>query len=230
MWFEQPITGKSLPEGHLCFTFDDGPSAQTLEIARCLSERQIPAVFFVVGSQAVANRAILREVVSLGHTLGNHTLTHLRLTASTTSDERAIDEVHGVEELIASADAQTPVLFRAPYGAWNRRLAHVFTRDPRLRSETGPIQWDIDGQDHLCWRKRLNPDVCARGYVEAIDSMPNRSGIVLFHDGTAGTTHNPARNRTGEMIQILTPQLIERGYCFTGLERVVSAIGIEPIT
>ena len=216
MWFERPITGASLPEGHLCLTFDDGPADPgTLEIARYLADQQIPATFFVVGDRASANLAVLPELIRLGHALGNHTRSHTRLTASTTTDRWAMEEVLAPERMIFDAGAQSPVPFRAPYGAWNRRMAWMLNNHAILReSHVGPVGWDIDGEDHRHWRERRSPEDCARSYVSAIESR--RSGIVLFHDATADA-EKPIANRTSEMIPILVPQLRTRGYHFAAL-------------
>ena len=48
---DAPITGKSLLDKTLAFTFDHAPSAFTAEIADLLTSRQINAAFFVVGKQ-----------------------------------------------------------------------------------------------------------------------------------------------------------------------------------
>lgn len=221
MWSERPLCGVGLPDGQLCLTFDDGPAhPATLEIARYLADRQIPAAFFVVGDEAAKHRETLCELIDLGHTLGNHTRSHTRLTASTTTDNWAIEEVLAPEQTLLEAGAQNPIPFRAPYGAWNRRLAYVFNNDRRLReSHSGPVGWDIDGEDHRCWREGRSPEDCARHYLAAIESR--RSGIVLFHDRTADAEKR-AGNRTGEMLRLLIPQLQARGYGFTGLPRPVS--------
>jgi peptidoglycan-N-acetylglucosamine deacetylase len=222
MWSERPSTGESLTDKHLCLTFDDGPAdPATLDIARYLVEQQIPATFFVVGDEAVKHLEAARELIGLGHTLGNHTRSHTRLTASTTTDNWAIEEALAPEQTLVEAGAQRPIPFRAPYGAWNRRLAYLFNNERSLRdSHTGPIGWDIDGEDHRFWREGRSPEDCARDYLMAIESQ--RSGIVLFHDRTADPEKRAAEkqsaNRTPEMIRLLVPQLQARGYRFTGLQ------------
>lgn len=215
MWSERPITGEWVPDKHLCLTFDDGPAdPATLDIARYLADQQISATFFVVGDEAAKHREVLRELIGLGHTLGNHTRSHTRLTASTTTDRWAIEEVLAPEQILLQAGAQSPIAFRAPYGAWNRRLAHVFNNDRSLReSHVGPVGWDIDGEDHRYWREGRSPEDCASNYVTAIES--GMSGVVLFHDRTADAGNDDA-NRTPEMIRLLVPKLQARGYRFTG--------------
>ncbi len=216
MWSERPITGRGMSDGQLCLTFDDGPSdPATLEIARYLADQKIPATFFVVGDEAAKHRELLCVLIGLGHEIGNHTRSHTRLTASTTTDRWAIEEVLAPEQTLLEAGAQRPIPFRAPYGAWNRRLAYVFSKDQRLReSHAGPVGWDIDGEDHRYWREGRSPEDCARSYLAAIESR--RSGIVLFHDRIADAEKHVA-NRSPEMIRLLVPQLQARAYRFTGL-------------
>src|SRR6185437_13126153 len=56
MFSSQPVRGSSLSEGQLCFTFDDGPGAmsrpegpgpRTLDLARFMSEAEVPCTFFM---------------------------------------------------------------------------------------------------------------------------------------------------------------------------------------
>ena len=58
-------------------TFDDGPSSEnTIKILDILKSNNIKATFFIVGSAAEKNPAILKRVVNDGHAIANHTYSH----------------------------------------------------------------------------------------------------------------------------------------------------------
>lgn len=53
-------------------TYDDGPSLATRSMMKHLSEKQLTATFFIVGSRVLEYPDILREQVTQGHHLGMH--------------------------------------------------------------------------------------------------------------------------------------------------------------
>src|SRR5688572_12693903 len=59
-------------------TFDDGPTAFTQEVLDILKQKNVKATFFVMGSELEKNPQIGKDIVSLGHELGNHSYSHTR--------------------------------------------------------------------------------------------------------------------------------------------------------
>jgi peptidoglycan/xylan/chitin deacetylase (PgdA/CDA1 family) len=58
-------------------TFDDGPSPwATRRILQVLKDENVLASFFLVAERALAHQDILREILSAGHTIGNHSFDH----------------------------------------------------------------------------------------------------------------------------------------------------------
>jgi peptidoglycan-N-acetylglucosamine deacetylase len=123
------ITGQSysaLPQPYLmehfgagnglqvALTFDDGPSADaTPKVLDALKQAKVPATFFVVGSEALAEPDLLRRMVAEGHVIGSHTFFHPHL--ETTSPGRLAIEMNAVKSLIAGEVGHTVRLFRPPY-------------------------------------------------------------------------------------------------------------------
>ena len=61
-------------------TFDDGPNPDiTNKILEILSKNNIKATFFVVGKKALQYPDILNNIHSQGHTIGNHSFSHMAL-------------------------------------------------------------------------------------------------------------------------------------------------------
>jgi peptidoglycan-N-acetylglucosamine deacetylase len=76
--FFLPIVSRGRREYRaVALTFDDGPDpATTRRLLDVLSRHGISATFFVTGLRASAHRDLVREILSRGHTLGNHSYSH----------------------------------------------------------------------------------------------------------------------------------------------------------
>lgn len=108
-------------EGLVCaLTFDDGPNGvDTLALLDFLAERQIRAVFAVVGEciRAPGGREILRRTVAEGHVLCNHSTSFADMGEWDAEAVRA-DLAENLR-IINEAVADVPVPFwRAPNGSW----------------------------------------------------------------------------------------------------------------
>lgn len=103
-------------------TFDDGPNgAVTLALLDFLAEREIRAVFCVIGEciQNADGAAVLRRTVRDGHLLANHSTTFADMGAWPAV--RVRDDLLATLAIIRSAldnpSADVPY-FRAPNGSW----------------------------------------------------------------------------------------------------------------
>ncbi len=136
---------KSIPKIAL-LTFDDGPDATTVKIARYLAGEKVPAAFFFVGKKVAANPAAAKEVAALGFTVCNHSMNHSDLTRA---DAQALGkDITSCNDVIMSATGKKPAYFRPPYGAFSKRLISaaeaqgltslLWTVDPFDWAEPGP--------------------------------------------------------------------------------------------
>ena len=58
-------------------TFDDGPSSITLEILNVLEKENIKVTFFCTGDNVKRYPKLYDKIISAGHSVGNHSMTHL---------------------------------------------------------------------------------------------------------------------------------------------------------
>jgi predicted O-linked N-acetylglucosamine transferase (SPINDLY family)/peptidoglycan/xylan/chitin deacetylase (PgdA/CDA1 family) len=221
----QPIR---LPNKSLALTFDDGPGPQTIQIAEFLHERGIPATFFVVGSHVAERPDVVRRLIALGHSIGNHTMTHRSLPSLASSPQMLIDEVLGTHRLIEEIVGEGPSLLRPPFGLWSPTVAKVLDGCDELQNYQGPINWDINFNDYEIgfYRQGSTQDPvypleqCRENYLQGI--LARQSGVVLLHDWSAGTGELAERlrrnNRTLELTQWLVSQLA--GFNFVGLDDI----------
>lgn len=96
-------------------TFDDGPTTiATDPILRLLARYDARASFFLIGHHVEAHPARVRRMAAAGHTVGNHTFTHV--DAWRTAPSTVVDELERTAQAIeACADVQ-PQWIRPPYG------------------------------------------------------------------------------------------------------------------
>lgn len=76
---EDFVYPKPKPEKTVYLTFDDGPSQYSHELMDLLEEYDVPAIFFVIGEnlELLPNaKDILNEMLSRGHYIGLHSMTH----------------------------------------------------------------------------------------------------------------------------------------------------------
>jgi peptidoglycan/xylan/chitin deacetylase (PgdA/CDA1 family) len=105
-------------------TFDDGPDPDvTPLLLEVLRRHGVQATFFVTGAKAEQHPELIREILSRGHALGNHSYHHdpLLMLRSRT---RLKEEIARTQDLLANF-AVRPLTFRPPVGITNPRLRGV---------------------------------------------------------------------------------------------------------
>jgi peptidoglycan-N-acetylglucosamine deacetylase len=108
----------------VALTFDDGPDPDvTPRLLELLRRHKVRATFFVAGARAESHPGVIREILSEGHTLGNHSYHHDPLLMLR-SQARLREEVARTQDLL-SAFAVRPLTFRPPVGVTNSRLPGV---------------------------------------------------------------------------------------------------------
>jgi peptidoglycan/xylan/chitin deacetylase (PgdA/CDA1 family) len=162
--------------GEIALTFDDGPNpAWTPRLLDLLANYGVHATFFLVGSHASSEPALVRRIVAAGHLIGNHSWSHpnLALTRGSRIEQELVSTTRTLEQI-----AGKPVLFfRPPFGA--RRP--IVLRAAREFGMT-PVLWNAMTSD---WRNPSAESI-ARRLIRSIDRV-ERAGTaanVVLHDGS----------------------------------------------
>lgn len=212
---ERQLNGSELPSKTLVLTFDDGPSARTVELSDYLASQGIKATFFINGKNVAGRQKAIDSIVGRGHQLANHTQNHAQLTKLSAAN--VVKEVTETDRIIAQADSNGPWLLRAPYGAWNGATANA-VNGSAMKKYVGGVFWDVGGEltskaaaDWACWGQGVSVDRCAALYQQEANSK--KKGIVLMHD---------AHSKTIDMVKVLVPKLKADGFTFAKLEDVPS--------
>ena len=85
VWPTSQLFGEALIAGsdsrEVALTFDDGPNdAATPELLEVLAKHGVSATFFMIGNFARQRPEIVRQVAAAGHLIGNHTMSHPKLS------------------------------------------------------------------------------------------------------------------------------------------------------
>lgn len=108
----------------VALTFDDGPDPEvTPQLLKLLARHSVTATFFVTGERAERYPELISDILSAGHTIGNHSYSH--------SPFLMFKKVSTLREEVASAQRVlgrfgiVPLAFRPPVGITNSRLWRV---------------------------------------------------------------------------------------------------------
>ncbi|WP_068077334.1 glycosyltransferase [Novosphingobium lentum] len=163
-------------------TFDDGPDPTwTPRILSVLEQYHVPATFFVIGENGVANRGLLQRMIADGDEIGNHSYTHPNMADEARAGVRL--ELNATQRLIEAYTGRSTRLFRAPYFG---------DAEPTTNDELGPaliaqqsgytvVGLHVDPGD---WKRPGVQAIVDNTLNEVEHPQADRSAnIVLLHDG-----------------------------------------------
>jgi peptidoglycan/xylan/chitin deacetylase (PgdA/CDA1 family) len=201
--FGRTIRETAIADG-VALTFDDGPNpAITPALLDLLDRYEAKATFFVIGSRVRAFPHLAREIVKRGHTIGNHTETHPRLTLCTPRRTRA--EIDRCDEAIGEATGACVRWMRPPYGYRSPWLDGIVRK---RREEV--VMWNVAARD---WATHDTQKIIQR-------LRGTRCGdIVLLHDGNHRVLQGERKHVLGALEHWL-PRWKDSGIRFLSMDQV----------
>lgn len=181
-------------------SFDDGPHPEiTPWVLNLLNDYQAKATFFCVGENISKYPEVFQQLISEGHSFGNHTQNHLKGWKTSTS--QYLENVLKAEAVISrfSENLNHQKLFRPPYGKIKPSQAK------RLKLLNYKIvMWDALSAD---FDPTISDEDCYRNVIE----NSNAGSIVVFHDS----------QKASEKLRTVLPRVLEyyskKGFDFKGL-------------
>ena len=186
----------------LYLTFDAGyENGNTPAILEALKKHQAPAVFFAVGNFIKDNPDLIKRMITEGHIVGNHTMTHPDMS-QISSMESFQKELEGVEELYTSVTGEPMTKFyRPPRGVYS-------TENLSMAKELGysTFFWSLAYVD---WIQDQQPS-----REEAFQKLLTR-----IHPGAIVLLHNTS-STNAEILDELLTKWEEMGYEFHSLKEL----------
>ena len=194
-------------------TFDDGPlPATTGPVLKALADECVKATFFLVGRNAQANPAFVRQERAGGHTIGHHSMTHPAITLAGMTEAAARKDI---DDGMAADD-------RAAYGAAGAEPKVAFFRFPGFADTPELNDWlaargiSVFGAD--LWASdwvEMTPEATMDLLLRRLDAAGK--GIILLHD---------TRPQTARMLPALLRELKRREY---HVVQIVPGAGPTPV-
>jgi peptidoglycan/xylan/chitin deacetylase (PgdA/CDA1 family) len=203
------VFGKSVWRGSperraLALTFDDGPSESTPEILDILARPAVPATFFQCGANVERLPAVARAVAEGGHEIGNHSYAHPLFCFRSPSFME--EDLRRAQQTIEAHTGVRPAWFRAPFGVRWFGMGGV----QRRLGLTG-VMWSAIGYD---WKRN------ADAVFGHLAKCASNGAILCLHDGRE-LRAKPDIGATVEAVRRLVPELLERGYEFRTVSRLL---------
>ncbi|MGO1244070.1 MAG: polysaccharide deacetylase family protein [Sphingobacterium sp.] len=196
--------GKESQNKLIALSFDDGPSSYTPEILLLLEKFNARATFFCIGKQVHKYPQLSKEIIRQGHTIGNHTFSHLPHFGFMNA-RQVEQELRDCDRALLEVIGQRPCLFRPPYGVTNPSIARAVKA-----TKHHVIGWSNRSLDTV-----ITQD--AKIYKRVVKKL--RAGdIVLFHDTSVHTV---------EVVKRLLPTLKERGYTCVTIDKLLNLKAYE---
>jgi peptidoglycan/xylan/chitin deacetylase (PgdA/CDA1 family) len=179
----------SVPTVYL--TFDDGPVPEvTPWVLDVLKSAGVKASFFCLGRNVEQYPALFQRIRNEGHSIGNHTYSHLK--SSKSSKLNYLSDIEKADQYISST------FFRPPYGnLW----PHWATS---LRKKYKLVFWDVLSEDYDTSK---TPDDCFNNVMR----YTRNGSVIVFHDSLK------AKDRLTPILPQIIQALKHEGYAFKTL-------------
>lgn len=190
----------------VALTFDDGPDpVYTTAILDTLKAKNVPATFFVIGTNMVKYPDIVRRMVGDGHEVGSHTFFHPE--DDKMGPLRSQLELNAFQRLLASVTGRTTYLFRTPYGRSEGPLTEVEAAQQGLFEDAGYM---VAGADIV---PRDWEDMTASGIADYVMAQKKMGAgeVIIMHDAGGN------RAATVAAVPMLIDRLRAEGFRFVPL-------------
>jgi peptidoglycan/xylan/chitin deacetylase (PgdA/CDA1 family) len=215
------LFGKTLVRGPsdervVALTYDDGPNPPyTDRILEVLRKEHVHATFFVVGRAVAAYPKVVRQELSDGDAVGNHTWDHAHLVLYDQS--RLRETLQRTDDAIFAATGQRSHIMRPPYGGRDWLVL-----DEARKLGYTPVMWSVPLAND--W-EYPPPSVIA----ERVLRYAGDGSIIDLHDGNQGLLCDSAhlaphvcdRNADVEATRLIVEALKRQGYRFVTIPELL---------
>ncbi|MFT6969936.1 MAG: peptidoglycan/xylan/chitin deacetylase (PgdA/CDA1 family) [Roseivirga sp.] len=166
-WLYPNLVWKMKTDAKIIYlTFDDGPIPEvTPWVLNTLDKFNAKATFFCVGDNIKKYPEVFKQVVSKGHSIGNHTFSHLN--GWKTERTVYLKDFLSCEQELRNKE-MTSNLFRPPYGRITpKQIGQLKSRQI--------IMWDVLSGD---FSNKIQPEQVLANSIK----YSSEGSIIVFHD------------------------------------------------
>jgi peptidoglycan/xylan/chitin deacetylase (PgdA/CDA1 family) len=147
---------------HVYLTFDDGPTpGVTSWVLDTLRQYEAKGTFFCLGKNVEKHPDIYKQIIEEGHSVGNHTYSHLK--------GWQMDNTEYFNDIELAGNFISSNLFRPPYGRFKTSQIKYLSENYQI------VMWDVLSQDYST---TVSPDKVLTNVLENV----REGSIVVFHD------------------------------------------------
>ena len=192
-------------ENAIYLTFDDGPHPEITDfVLQQLLIFKAKASFFCIGKNVVAYPETYSNIIDNGHTIGNHTFSHLN--GWKTKDSVYLEDIAEAKKYIDSN------YYRPPYG---RITPFQLKQLSAPRFNLTCIMWSLLSAD---FDNSLSPERC----LEKLLLTVRGGDIVVFHDSV----------KADKNLQYVLPKFLEfckeKGYLLQSIDSINESKKVGP--
>lgn len=161
-----------IEDNFVAITFDDGPNSDfTPQVLSLLKKFNMKATFFCIGRNAEANSTLCRQIISEGHTIGNHTYSHAN-NFGFYSTERVVSELKKTNRIIKEQTGLELKLYRPAFGVTNPKIKKALK---------------ITGLRSVGWNKRSldTTPLSEQKILGRLTHNLKKGDVLLLHDSSS---------------------------------------------
>ncbi|MBC3757204.1 polysaccharide deacetylase family protein [Hyunsoonleella sp. SJ7] len=172
--FESKNSNYQVTENRVAITFDDGPHPEfTPKVLKLLDSFNAKASFFCIGKHIEAHPEIVKNTISKGHTIGNHTYSHSN-SFGFFSTEKVTSELEKTNAVAKTVIGYSLKLYRPAFGITNPNIKQALK---------------TTGLQSIGWSKR-SFDTTALNENQILSRITKnlkKGDVILLHDTSQKT-------------------------------------------
>lgn len=134
-------------KNRIVLTFDQGyENGYTAQILDTLKEKNVSAIFFLTGDYAKKETALVERMITEGHMIGNHGMTHASLPTLTQAEAKA--ELMDLHQYVLDTYDYEMQYFRCPCGEYSEEALET-VQSCGYRTifwSDAYVDWNVDDQ------------------------------------------------------------------------------------